>query len=482
MPLILLLMLVLACLPLSWPAPLLGGEYAPLFTLACVILSLLSMVFISMRTERLVRENRVESAWRWYGTTRAFMFYGNLGLFYAALLVGGWGYLVRDWLTITATTPEEDQLLPGAELVVLAPYFVTLFSSWVVYFSTERALRGSEFRFSRGAYVLFAFRQNLLLVLIPLGMIILQSNILRIWPELLDSAGAKGVGILGAFIVMGILPVFLPQILGLRRLDDPELRERLAVIAKRVGVKYREIYVWETRGHLATALVAGLFGRARVIIFTDGILRIMPLEELETVFGHELGHARHWHIHFYGLFLVLSFATIGAAYTFAGTNFSAFRGLSGDLLTVALLFTMGLYLFLVFGFLSRKCERQADLMGCRSLDPQLQLTDTGIETFAKALDRVGSANSYREEKPKIRGPISLILWAAKTISTVLATWQHGTLESRIDYLNRVQNDHRIAHRFQWYVFGLRCFLFLLLTGTLATFVSLAGWRTILQGF
>lgn len=482
MPLILLLFLVLACLPLSWPEPLWGGEYAPLITLACVLLSCLGMGGISYRTHLLLQNDRTESAWRWYAYSRTLMFYLNLALYYTALLVGGWGYLARDWLTLRGASPEDDFLLPAAELLVLAPYFCILVASWLIFYSCERALRGREFRFTRRSYVLFAFRQNLLLVLIPLGMIVLQSNLFRLWPELLESVAAKGIGLLTAFIVMGILPLFLPQILGLKRLDDPELRQRLDLVAQRVGVRYREIYLWETRGHLATALVAGLFAQARIIIFTDGLLRMMPTEELESVFGHELGHARHGHIHFYGLFLVLSFATIGAAYHFATQVFPSLQGLGSDLMTIAILFTTGLYLFLVFGFLSRKCERQADLMGCRALHPQLLLTDHGIEVFTKALDRVGNINSsHSEDKTTIQGPLSFLIWLAKSLSTWLATWQHGTLESRMAYLNRVRQNPRLAERFQWYVFALRWCLFLLLCGTLGFFLVFGDWRAILQG-
>lgn len=482
MPLILLLFLVLACLPLSWPEPLCGRKYAPFITLACVLLSGLGMGLISYRTHLLLRHNRSESAWRWYGYSRTLMFYLNLALYYTALLVGGWGYLARDWLTLRGSSAENDFLLPAAELLVLAPYFCILFASWLIFYSTERALRGKEFRFTRSSYVLFAFRQNLLLVLIPLGMIVLQSNLFRLWPELLESVAAKGIGLLTVIVVMGILPLFLPQILGLKRLDDPELRQRLDLIAQRIGVRYREIYLWETRGQLATALVAGLFAQARVIIFTDGLMRLMPTEELEAVFGHELAHARHGHIHFYGLFLVLSFATIGAAYHFTEQLFPSLHGLGSDLLTIAILFTTGLYLFVVFGFLSRKCERQADLMGCRALDPHLLLTDHGIEVFTNALGRVGNINSsYSEPKTKIQGPVSFVIWLAKSFSTWLATWQHGTLESRIAYLNRVRLNHRLAERFQWYVFTLRWCLFLLLCGTLGFFLVFGDWRTIVQG-
>src|SRR5207302_325305 len=79
---------------------------------------------------------------------------------------------------------------------------------------------------------------------------------------------------------------------------------------------------------------------------------------------------------------------------------------------------LGAYIFVVFGFLSRRCERQADVFGCRAVScgradctghdegwvlDQIRagsvsdrkghvLCPTGIQTFISALEKVASVN------------------------------------------------------------------------------------------
>ena len=49
----------------------------------------------------------------------------------------------------------------------------------------------------------------------------------------------------------------------------------------------------------------------------DAILEELPPDELDAVFGHEVGHARHGHIWFYALFLALSMTVLQAAFLLA---------------------------------------------------------------------------------------------------------------------------------------------------------------------
>jgi STE24 endopeptidase len=105
-------------------------------------------------------------------------------------------------------------------------------------------------------------------------------------------------------------------------------------------------------------------------------------------------------------------------------------------------------MFVAFGFLSRRCERQADLFGCRAVscdDPQCTghtsqttltpdgrgLCPTGIRTFIRALDRVGAVNGISRGKPG---------W--------LQSWLHSTIARRVTFLEEVIADRNLAVRFQ----------------------------------
>src|SRR5262249_12681254 len=113
------------------------------------------------------------------------------------------------------------------------------------------------------------------------------------------------------------------------------------------------------------------------------------------------------------------------------------------------------YIFLVFGFLSRRCERQADVYGCRPgscIDARCAghdaatvyrerargLWPTGIRTFVRALERVeyvngGTGWEEKNHRPtpgeRLRG---LFKW--------LRSWQHSTMARRVNFLMSLIGD------------------------------------------
>ena len=70
-------------------------------------------------------------------------------------------------------------------------------------------------------------------------------------------------------------------------------------------------------------MIAGLIPAVRYVIFTDRILEEMPPDELDAVFGHEVGHAKHGHIWYYAGFLALSMAVIAALLLLIGQRLDA---------------------------------------------------------------------------------------------------------------------------------------------------------------
>src|SRR5262249_40913536 len=150
--------------------------------------------------------------------------------------------------------------------------------------------------------------------------------------------------------------------------------------------------------------------------------------------------------------------------------------------------------FLVFGFLSRKCERQADVFGCRAVscaDPDCTghdeqtaypprgagLCPTGIRTFVRGLERVDEINGYG-------GPGR---WAGRTLGTMvravlgwLRAWQHSTVPRRVAFLLSLTDDPRRERQFQRGVTLLRWGLVIGLTTALVVLGSFVRWSEILQ--
>ena len=115
-----------------------------------------------------------------------------------------------------------------------------------------------------------------------------------------------------------------------------------------------------------------------------------------------------------------------------------------------MLLLLGLYFWLLFGYLSRRFERQADVYGSKvvsceqpgcpphvDLDvespadgrnrPGLPLCRMGLRTFSEALAIVAQCNG---------------------IELGRRSWRHGSIANRIKFLERLENDPASEQRFQ----------------------------------
>jgi hypothetical protein len=338
------------------------------------------------------------------------------------------------------------------------------------------------------------------MVFLPVLLVIVQLGVLRVYPSLLDSVWAKLAAFAGLFVLILFIPSLVPLVLGLKKMRPGPLRDRLEAAAKRVGVRYRHLYVWDTRGNLATAMVTGLVPRFRQIVFTDLLLQTLSEDEVEAVFGHEVGHVRHGHLLYYAVFLLLSFLTLGAGYRLVELGMGRVL-LDQQALLVLSVVATGCYLFLVFGFVSRRCERQADVFGCKAVscaDPQCSghgpdtplvargkaLCRTGVGTFVRALERVEEINGAARGAVAAarRGLFGRMAGLLRFVGVWLGTWQHSTIAKRVAFLRTLAEDPKRERRFQWRVTALRWgLLVVLVAGVVWVAARNGGWRSLLDG-
>jgi hypothetical protein len=280
-------------------------------------------------------------------------------------------------------------------------------------------------------------------------------------------------------------------------MEPGPLRTRLETAARRLGVRYRQLYVWDTHGNLATAMVTGLIPQLRQIVFTDLLLATLTEDEIEAVFGHEVGHVRHGHLLYYAAFLLLSFLTLGAIYQLVERS-AGIDWLHRDMALVLSVLSTFTYLFLVFGFVSRRCERQADVFGCKAVscaDPGCAahgpdtplvargraLCRTGTATFVRALERVDAINGSARGPGDggRRGPFGKAVGLLRFVGIWLGTWQHGTIARRVEFLKTL--DAAREARFQRQVTWMRWGLLLLLVIGVAGVAARSGWQALLDG-
>jgi STE24 endopeptidase len=256
----------------------------------------------------------------------------------------------------------------------------------------------------------------------------------------------------------------LRLVLGLTPLPAGPLRDRLFATARRLNFRCSDIMLWNTRNGVANALVVGVLPALRYVVLSDRLIADLTPEELEAVFGHEAGHVKHHHMVYYLGFLFVSLTVLASGWNAVQPYLPAGET-SHDWITPMAVSSLGAYIFLVFGFLSRRCERQADIYGCRAVscgrpdctghDAPLAtpvtdtLCPTGIRTFVRALEKVAALNGISRSKPG---------W--------LQSWQHSTIARRVDFLQAVETNPHLEPLFQRRVGLVKWALIIVLVGLL----------------
>jgi Zn-dependent protease with chaperone function len=510
MPFLLLLLLTLILLPDNWLQPLWlawrDSKAAPepgdlLLSAALTWFGVaLVLAFARVGAARVVHglerdPHQRERLLHGYGRMRTYHIFLLLGTYALTIYALGWGW------TVQSLCQYQQRMVPGAEVLILAPFLAGLLLSWFIFYDAERALHdsgeaeaseASEPYWSRGAYVGFHLRQNLALVSAPLLLLVLIKGLHRLFPETAVGVGGYVVtlgGVLLSLAVIVTMPWLLRLALGLKPMAPGPLRSRLEATARRLGFRCNNILVWNTRGGVANAMVAGVVPWLRYVILTDRLVTELTPDEIEAVFGHEMGHAKHHHMVLYLGFLLVSVVLLGVVWTWiAAVVFKIHSDQDTTLAAVPLVTMLGAYIFVVFGFLSRRCERQADVFGCRAVScdrpdcaghddatvlaaaPRphglrrvidvfirpvqplrgTYLCPTGIRTFIEALEKVARVNGISRDRPG---------W--------LSSWQHSTIARRVQFLQDVLADRTLERHFQRRVALVKAGLFLALVTALA---------------
>ncbi len=496
MPILLVLAVAAACSTVPWPDPFdLGPRRSVLLAAIITLIPILLSAMLSIWVVRSVRrdpDSRPAVQTR-YGKLRHRLSLLNLGL--AALVVGGgWGAAVWSLFRIDLGTSGV-RLAPGAELLVPAPYFLTLVAGWVASYFAERALHrvrtnADEPFWTLPAYLLFYARQFTLLILIPILLFVAQQSLTRAVPSVVAAEWFQVLSVVGGLSVFVLLPRFIKPLLGLKTLPPGPVRDRLEATARRLKFRTADLLVWPTNGAVANAMIVGVVPWARYVIVTDRLLTGLTPDELDAVFGHEAGHARHHHIPYYAIFFLLSASAATAGFELlerelAGLGWSLPQDAVGWMALPMLAF-MGVYIFLVFGLLSRRCERQADVDGCRAgscFNPRClghfeetllapigtALCRTGVTSLIRALDRVAQLNGLDGLTPRTPPSFGKRFWS------LVKAWQHGPVPDRIEFLLRLSDDPTLGVRHDRGVARLRIGLMLTLMAFLVAFGSLVGW-------
>ena len=318
------------------------------------------------------------------------------------------------------------------EAAGLAPFLVALVLGWLLTYPCflRQRLRILEREMQAGRitrppwtlreYLDYNTRHQLLFILVPVGLILLGSDLLELLlaPHLSEGT-AEVVISAGSAVVAGIVflmtPLLVARIWRTRPLEDGPLRQGLMQMCRRMGVGSRDILVWLTGGMIANAAVMGLLAPLRYVLISDMVLEHLDRRQVESVFAHEATHISQRHI-LYSLLFAFASAVLTMAAA-AGVAFVLHLGehveqsLSLALLVLAWAFG--------YGWISRRLERQSDVWSAWAMsdDPvavqQKLITLEGAILFATSLQRIAHLSGLQPNQ---------------------RNWRHGSVASRCQHV------------------------------------------------
>lgn len=201
-------------------------------------------------------------------------------------------------------------------------------------------------------------------------------------------------------------------------------RHVLDTVSDAAGFRCRDLRLWHTGGQMANAAIVGFLPGQRYVFFSDLLLAQLGPRELAAVFAHEIGHARRHHVAIFACWTIAFFGGVDLVLVELDDL------PEGALLAVFAAFFVGWYL--VFGYLSRRFELEADLCSVEIAG------DAGA--LVSAFDRISGA-----------------------AHTSKGTWRHFSPDRRIQFLAALQADPRTGIRLRrrlrlWSALGVVLFL------------------------
>ncbi len=392
--------------------------------------------------------------------------------FATQLTIGGWGYLAGvQW--------HLRRVVLADEIVLLGPFIVMLIMKWHCFYPINRYVReyvvagqlaeGLSARpvWTRRQYVSFQIRHGLLIILVPLMLMLALKDVVCLFVDNLfpaeEAAGnfvsyaGEIIIAAGAAVIFIFSPLLLRRIWLTRTLPDGPLRTRLEEFCRKIKLSYRDILLWDTYSAVANAAVMGLIRRIRYVMLSDNLIENMSDEQIEAVFAHEAGHIKHHHI----MFMVMCIVGAGSV------TFLLLRGMEDLLNETAVTEQLpgkygawfidgaGVLLMiswiLLFGWVSRRFERQADLHAAMAVDPQDEhktLGEHGAYIMGSTLQRIAFLNG---------------------IATETRSWRHSSIASRRDFLYHLSAQPKKLRRFCKIILWIKILIILSVT------VGVVGW-------
>ena len=369
---------------------------------------------------------------------------------YRVALLGLYGLGLWQGMLIAIRQSAGDWILLD-EMMAMALPLGMLAWGWWVYYPIDRRLREAPLMrrldqglpvgpiWTRSQYLISQIRHQAAITLIPLLMLIGSAELIDryapVYWVLIDADPRPLLMLVAAAAVFLLAPVMVRVVWDTQPLPAGDLRDRLTAMCQQYRLGVRQLLLWRTFGCLINGAVIGAVPWLRYILLTDGLLENMPRERVEAVMAHELAHIRYRHIFW---LMAAAIAAMGALAVFWTISIlatiqwlitNATPDTLADLIAwidrpdvIAIMAMVPTILcwVVVFGWVSRRFERQADtfavlhIANSNSLIRDRILIDLrSIGAMTSALQQVADLNH---------------------ISTSRRSWRHGSIAWRQAYL------------------------------------------------
>lgn len=319
-----------------------------------------------------------------------------------ALCAFGWMLTVESWLGGEISL---DAWPRGEMLLLLAPFVL-----YEIAAIDARARSIASSRRDRSSWRVFQIRM-LFSALAPFAVYLLlmsavgASRTLQVEIEQVSLFGAAFAGAMLLGLAL-LLPTLLRNVWDTSPIPPGLQRDVLTSVAVQANFRARSLLSWNTGDLMANAAIVGIGPKTRIVLFSDSLLSQLDLRELAAVFAHEIGHAVRRHVlHF----VVWAAGFLLLADVVANRLLADNGWLAGGFLLAAVVAWL-----LVFGYMSRRFELEADLY-CLEL-----LGDTSA--LIAALEKVGG--HFRD----------------------VASWRHFSTADRVRFLADATADQAFGAR------------------------------------
>jgi STE24 endopeptidase len=411
-----------------------------------------------------------------------------------SLLVFAWIIHGVGWSKLVRTNWGLGGLVLIDDVVVFLPFLLIQLLVWWGLFFGERALqihRASSSASGLSRYLILKARQSVGLILPVVLLYVIRRDVIeRFWPEWDQNPLAEPleIAVMGTMVLI-ISPLFVRFAWPTRSLPPGPLRRRLERIADRVGFQFSDVLVWDTGQVMVNACVTGILPRFRYVLLTDSLIESLSPLETAAVFGHEIGHIAHRHLLYFAFFFMGSLGILSLLAQVMSTADPLIEQLAWltpwqpSLVSqwsegIGLGIGLGIYFWVVFGQVSRRFERQADVFGSKvvsctlsdcpphaDLDNDLApepvrgsaptLCPVGIRIFADALADVARLNGLDQTG---------------------RSWRHGSIAHRIAFLEGLARHPELERRFQRGVRQLRLGLLVILGLAVVIALATQSWE------